>query len=157
MPQASPVPPCIATHLPQTSIINQLMCTCENLGGQSAMASSSGPASSTSSSFASTLHAKRGVGYSSRFRVSETRLPSGWRREQKSLKYTVWYDDKGKRYKSSVEVERVLKERGLLRMSARRKRRLKLVARHQSLSLPQSRSHASQKCEFIDHCVHKVM
>lgn len=65
------------------------------------------------SSFAHALHQKRGVGYSSRFRVSDS-LPPGWRREQKSSKYTVWYDDMGRRYKSSVEVERALKERNLL-------------------------------------------
>jgi len=67
-----------------------------------------------SSSVACTLHQQRGVGYSSRFRVSEDRLPPGWRRERKSSKYTVWYDDRGIRYKSSIEVERALKERGLL-------------------------------------------
>ena len=84
------------------------------------------------SSFSYVLHQKRGIGYSSRFRVSDS-LPPGWRlvsqatplrrgvacetrwrREQKSSKYTVWYDDLGNRYKSSVEVERALKERNLL-------------------------------------------
>ena len=60
------------------------------------------------------LHEKRGIGYSSRFRVSEDRLPSGWRCEQKSPKYTVWYDDKGNRYKSSVEVEHAMREQGLV-------------------------------------------
>ena len=67
------------------------------------MASSSGPADTSSSSSVLALHVKRGMGNSSRFRVSENRLPPGWRREQKSSKYTVWYDDRGKRYKSSVE------------------------------------------------------
>ena len=62
----------------------------------------------------STLHTKRGVGYSSRFSVPKERLPPGWRQEQKSPKYTVWYDDKGNRYKSSVELERALREQGLL-------------------------------------------
>jgi len=70
--------------------------------------------SAPKSFFASTLHQKRGVGYSSRFRVSEIRLLPGWRREQRSPKYTVWFDDKGNRYKSSVEVERALREQGLL-------------------------------------------
>ena len=64
-------------------------------------------------SFSDALHQKRGIGYSSRFRVSDN-LPPGWRREQKSSKYTVWFDDLGNRYKSSVEVERALKERNLL-------------------------------------------
>ena len=64
-------------------------------------------------SFSDALHQKRGIGYSSRFRVSDN-LPPGWQREQKSSKYTVWYDDLGNRYKSSVEVERTLKERNLL-------------------------------------------
>lgn len=62
----------------------------------------------------SALHAKCGVGYSSRFRVSKERLPPGWSHEQKSPKYTVWYDDKGNRYKSSMELERALREEGLL-------------------------------------------
>ena len=65
------------------------------------------------SSFSHALHQKRGVGYSSRFRIPDS-LPPGWRQEQKSLKYTVWYNDMGRRYKSSVEVERALKERNLL-------------------------------------------
>ena len=65
------------------------------------------------SSSSSKLHQKRGVGYSSRFRVSDD-LPARCRREQKSSKYTIWYDDLGNRYKSSVEVERALKERRLL-------------------------------------------
>ena len=60
------------------------------------------------------LHVKRGVGYSSRFRVSKECLPPGSRQERKSPKYTVWYDDKGNCYKSSVELERALREQGLL-------------------------------------------
>lgn len=55
----------------------------------------SGGSSASSSSFSGSLHEKRGVGYSSRFRVSEDSLPPGWRREKKSAKYTVWYDDRG--------------------------------------------------------------
>ena len=65
------------------------------------------------SSFPHALHQKHGVGYSSRFRVPDS-PPPGWRREQKSSKYTVWYDNMGRRYKSSVEVECALKERNLL-------------------------------------------
>ena len=87
------------------------------------------------SSFAHALHQKRGVGYSSRFRVSDS-LPPGWRREQKSSKYTVWYDDMGRRYKSSVEVERALKERNFQTL-AKMRRRQKLVARPRSMKLPQ--------------------
>ena len=56
------------------------------------------------------LHELRGVGYSSRFRVCGGDLPSGWRQERRSSKYTVWYDDKGRRYKSSREVELALRE-----------------------------------------------
>ena len=55
--------------------------------------------------------ALRGLGYSSRFCVSEDDLPTGWRCEKKSSKYTVWYDDKGNRYKSSVAVKRALEDR----------------------------------------------
>lgn len=67
----------------------------------------------SSSSGAPALHQER-VGYASRFRVGEGDLPPGWRRERRGHKYTVWHDDRGNRYKSSVEVERVLRERGLL-------------------------------------------
>ena len=43
--------------------------------------------------------------------MSEDDLPTGWRCEKKSSKYTVWYDDKGNRYKSSVAVKRALEDR----------------------------------------------
>ena len=85
------------------------MCESEFIMAESSRSSSDVAASSTSSD----LHQKRGVGYSSRFRVSDDNLPPGWRCERKSAKYTVWFDDRGNRYKSSVEVERALKERGL--------------------------------------------
>lgn len=62
-------------------------------------------------SSSSRAHQARGLGYSSRFCVSEDDLPIGWRCEKKSSKYTVWYDDKGNRYKSSVAVQRALEER----------------------------------------------
>ena len=61
-------------------------------------------------SMADPLHELRGLGYSSRFRVSGKDLPLGWRQERRSSKYTVWYDDKGKRYKSSREVELALQD-----------------------------------------------
>ena len=60
------------------------------------------------------LNEKRGRGYSSRFRVSSESLPPGWRQVQKSPKYTVWYDDEGNRYKSSIKVEHALKSRGFI-------------------------------------------
>ena len=47
----------------------------------------------------------RPLGYSARF---------ARRQEKKGPKYTVWYDDKGKRYKSSMEVVKALNLRGLL-------------------------------------------
>ena len=52
------------------------------------------------------LHEKRGVGYSSRFSIRDEDLPPGWRRVNPggSSKYTVWYDPRGKRYKSSTDV-----------------------------------------------------
>ena len=71
------------------------------------------PNPDTSSSFSYALHQKNVIGYSSRFRVSDNLLP-GWRREQKSSKYTVWYNDLGNRNKSSMEVECALKEKNLL-------------------------------------------
>lgn len=51
----------------------------------------------------------RGLGYGSRFCVSATDLPPGWRRERRSDKYTVWFDENGTRYKSSREVEAALR------------------------------------------------
>ena len=56
------------------------------------------------------LHELRGTGYASRFLISASDLPPGWRQERRSSKYTVWYDDKGRRYKSSHKVERALRE-----------------------------------------------
>ena len=56
------------------------------------------------------LSLKRGAGYSSCFRVKDTKLLPGWRRQNPGnlSKYTVWYDGQGKRYKSSVEVEHAI-------------------------------------------------
>ena len=62
----------------------------------------------------SSLHEKCGVGYSSRFRIREGDLPPGWRQVQSSPKCTVWYDDKGKRYRTSLAVERAIREQGFL-------------------------------------------
>ena len=56
------------------------------------------------------LNELRGVGYGSRFCVSGSTLPQGWRRERRGEKYTVWYDSTGKRYKSSREVESALQD-----------------------------------------------
>ena len=70
-------------------------------------------AASTSEAGHSFAH-HRPLGYSARFAISEERLPPGWRQEKKGPKYTVWYDDKGKRYKSSIEVVKALNLRGLL-------------------------------------------
>ena len=78
--------------------------------GTSSNASSEGPACSVG-------HQTRGVGYSSRFRVTEDALPPGWRQERKGAKYTVWFDEKGNRYKSSSEVERAIRARGLVGVS----------------------------------------
>lgn len=55
-----------------------------------------------------------GSGLGSRMAVSASNLPSGWRFERRSEKYCVWFDDQGKRYKSSKQVEAAMKERGLL-------------------------------------------
>ena len=45
-------------------------------------------------------------------------LPVGWRYERRSKKYSVWYDDKGRRYKSSTEVQAELRKQGLLEIIA---------------------------------------
>ena len=60
------------------------------------------------------LNELRGSGLGSRMAVSARNLPSGWRFERRSEKYCVWFDDQGKRYKSSRDVEAAMKERGLL-------------------------------------------
>ena len=77
-------------------------------------------------SFSDVLHQKRGIGYSSRFRVSNNLSP-GWRQEQKSSKYIVWFDDLGNGYRSSVEVERALKETYFQRPVKMRRRRKRVV------------------------------
>ena len=41
-------------------------------------------------------------------------LSAGWRYERRREKYNVWYDDKGRRYKSSTEVQAELRKQGLL-------------------------------------------
>lgn len=60
------------------------------------------------------LNAKRGRGFGSRLLVPCEALPEGWRFEKHSDKYCVWFDENGQRYKSSKEVEAVLRERGIL-------------------------------------------
>ena len=60
------------------------------------------------------LNEKRGTGQGSRSLVQESDLPEGWRYERHSGRYCVWYDEQGKRYKSSKEVQARLKELGLL-------------------------------------------
>ena len=54
------------------------------------------------------LHELGGRGYGSRFRVSASELPPGWRQARRSGKYTIWYDSTGKCYKSSHKVESAL-------------------------------------------------
>lgn len=60
------------------------------------------------------LNAKRGVGFGSHFLVSAEDLPEGWQVEKRSDKFCVWFDDQGRRYKSSKEVQATLRERKLL-------------------------------------------
>ena len=60
------------------------------------------------------LNEKRGTGQGSRSLVQESDLPEGWRYERHSDRYCVWFDEQGKCYKSSKEVQARLKELGLL-------------------------------------------
>lgn len=62
------------------------------------------------------MNLKQGVGDGSRTPAAATsgNLPQGWRFERRSDKYCVWFDEAGKRYKSSSEVEVELKKRGML-------------------------------------------
>ena len=78
-----------------------------------AQSSSSSSGTVTPASGKSTLaHQKRGVGYGARFSIQEKDLPPGWRCEKRSPKYTLWYDDKGHKYRSSSEVEYALRAHG---------------------------------------------
>ena len=63
------------------------------------------------------LNTLRGRGLGSRMMVSASDLPEGWRYERKSDKYCVWFDDKGRQYKSSKKVEAALREQGYLTAS----------------------------------------
>ena len=55
----------------------------------------------------------RGKGVGSRLAVATSDLPDGWRLERRSAKSCVWIDDRGKRYKSSKDVEAAMQKRGL--------------------------------------------
>ena len=55
------------------------------------------------------LNELRGKGIGSRLQVSEVDLPEGWRFERRSAKYSVWYDEQGKQYRSSKDVKLALK------------------------------------------------
>ena len=59
------------------------------------------------------MNTKRGEGFSSRFVVSTDDLPEGWRFES-AVKSSVWFDDQGRRYKSSKEIQVTSHERRLL-------------------------------------------
>ena len=90
----------------QIFIINQLASTCKSVTiVDFAMASSHRNTVTPGPYLSKALHEKRGVNYASRFCVTEDSLPPGWQQEKKCAKYTVWYDDKGNRYKSRVEVK----------------------------------------------------
>ena len=72
-----------------------------------AQSSSSSSANAANGKYSS-MNQKRGVGYGARFSIAEGDLPPGWRCERRGPKYTVWYDDQGKLYRSSKEVEQAL-------------------------------------------------
>ena len=57
------------------------------------------------------LNEQRGSGLESRMAVSPSDLPEGWRFERHSGKCCIWYDDRGKKYRSSKEVLVALRER----------------------------------------------
>jgi len=67
-------------------------------------------------SHAIALVSSRGVGEGPQIPKGTAKddLPAGWRYERRSEKYSVWYDDKGRRYKSSTEVQAELRKQGLL-------------------------------------------
>ena len=79
-----------------------------------AQSSSSSSISCAATGKYSSSNQKRGVGYGARFNVAEGDLPPGWRCERRGPKYTVWYDNQGKVYRSSKEVEQALMTERLL-------------------------------------------
>lgn len=46
--------------------------------------------------------------------MTASELPAGWSCERKSKKCTLWYDDKGIQYRSSIAVEQELRKRYLI-------------------------------------------
>ncbi len=60
------------------------------------------------------LNRQRGTGFGSRLLVSPEALPEGSRFEKRSEKYCEWFDETGKHYKSSKDVEAALTKRRLL-------------------------------------------
>ena len=62
------------------------------------------------------LNSSRGLGRGSRIRrgTAAAELPEGWRIERQSSKCNVWYDEDGKRYRSSIAVQKELKKRRIL-------------------------------------------
>ena len=72
--------------------------------------------STTMASHAIALVSSRGVGKGSQIQkgTAKDNLPVGLRYERRSEKCSVWYDDKGWRYKSSTEVQAELRKQGLL-------------------------------------------
>ena len=116
---------------PQTSIIwkvwnliSECLCACKlhSVLHDTKMAESrSSDVSDTGTGlFSSDLHQRCGVDYASQFRVFD-HLPPGWWWERKSPEYSVWYSDREKQYKSSVKVERALKEKNCFQPSAKSK------------------------------------
>ena len=53
----------------------------------------------------------RGVG--SRLQIQQADLPDGWRMERASPKCCVWFDEKGRRYRTSREVVNALRKRDI--------------------------------------------
>lgn len=62
---------------------------------------------------ASDVNTRLGRGVGSRLQVQQADLPDGWRVERASAKCCVWYDEKGRRYRTSTEVVNALRKRNL--------------------------------------------
>ena len=61
------------------------------------------------------LNSSRGRGEGSRMSfTTESSLSEGWTFKRMSPKYCLWFNDHGKRYRSSLEVEAALREQGFL-------------------------------------------
>ena len=103
-------------------------------------------------SHAIALVSSRGVGEGSRIPKGTVKddLPVGWWYDKRSKKYSVWYDDKGRRYKSSTEVQAELRKQGLL-LESETDIAEESLSESTSLDWSSSRAHVQCKKMIVRH------